>query len=452
MLQSKTMNHPLTIKDSLANKVTYFHLLAFLVSLPFDRFYSQLVFISLVLHTLITLEKKQLKQVLRKEVIILQSVFLLTVICTAWSVYRNNAFGAWEKQSAIFLFPLLFVLTDLDLNQYKNKLLAAFAYTCTALIFYLYVDAFRIISYYHFPLRKLFTPFFLNHNFSKPIGLHATYLSLYIALSIIALLMLIVNRKHHRASILLHTFCLLVLSAGLLQLASRAVLIAFLIIVNAVLPWYVATRKGKIRFLLLSVLVSALVLFCIFRTDSLNFRLVQGLRDDVSATSLPYSAADPRAKRWELAMSLVKQSPVVGFGTGAEIPMLKEAYFENKFYDSYLNELNAHNQYLSFLLKGGLFALAIYLFTLFYCFRIAIRKRDPVFIGFLVLVAVTGLSENILDVNKGIFFFAFFLSLFACAHLKKSAKPPDHKKAGNQRMASYVFLYNTEVKKPDPWL
>lgn len=446
------MNHPLTIKDRLANRVTYYHLLAFLVSLPFDRFYSQLVFISLVLHTLITLQIRQLHKIFRKEAIILQSVFLLTVVCTAWSVYRNNAFGAWEKQAVIFLFPVLFLLSDLDLERSKDKLLAGFTYTCTALIFYLYVDAFRIISYYHFPVRKLFTPFFLNHNFSKPVGLHATYLSLYVALSIISLLMFMVSRRHHRWSILLHTLCLLLLSAGLLQLASRAVLIALLIIVNTILPWYVARRKGRIRFLLLSVLVSSLVLFCIVKTDTLNLRLVQGLREDVNTASLPYSAADPRAKRWDLAINLVKESPVVGFGTGSEIPLLKEAYFENKFYDSYLNELNAHNQYLSFLLKGGVFALAIYLFTLFYCFRLAVRKREPVFIGFLVLITVTGLSENILDVNKGIFFYAFFLSLFVCSYLKQVSKPPDHKKTGNPRKASYVFLYKTKANKPDPWL
>jgi O-antigen ligase len=437
------MINPLYIKDSLVNKVTYYHLLAFLVTLPFDRFYSQLVLISLVLHSIINIHKHQLHRLFNKELVILQSVFLLTVICTAWSVYRNNAFGIWEKQLAIFLFPMIFLATDLNLKNRRQQLLTGFAFMCTAVVIYLYIDAFRIIAYYNFEPGKLFTPYFLNHNFSKPIDLHATYLSLYIAISIIALLVVLLKEKHDRTTRIIYAACILILSAGLLQLASRSVLIALLVIVNFILPWFL--QKQKIRFVFVSVLVSALVLFCIVRTDSLNLRLVQGLKDDVTASSLKYSAADPRAKRWEIAIELIKQSPVIGFGSGAELPMLKEAWFKHKFYDSYLNGLNAHNQYLSFLLKGGLFALVVYLFALIFCLRLAIRKKDPLFIGFLVLVGVVGLSENILDVNKGIFFYAFFLSLFVCSHLKITSKSNDQKKVGNQRRASHVFLYKNQV-------
>jgi O-antigen ligase len=444
------MINPLRINDSLSNRVTYYHLLAFLVSLPFDRFYSQLVFISLVLHSLITLEKNQISRIFRKEVIILQSVFLLTVICTAWSVYSENGFGVWEKQLAIFFFPLVLMLTNLELKNYRDSLVTIFAFTCTIVVVYLYADAFRIIAYYHFPFRKLFTPFFLNHNFSKPIGLHATYLSLYVALSAFSLLTSLLNKKNSRTTTVLYSVCIVILSAGLLQLASRAVLIAFLLIVNGVLPFFINEKKKKLGFLLVSLLVSGLVLFCIVRTDTLNLRLVQGFKEDVTDSSLKFSAADPRAKRWKLAVDLIRQSPVVGYGTGSEIPMLKDAYYEHKFYDSYLNSLNAHNQYLSFLLKGGLIALAVYLLTLLFAFRLAFRKKDPLFISFLLLITLTGFSENILDVNKGIFFYAFFLSLFACSHLEKHSKSIVHRSAGNHRKAYHVFLYKNHFNKTNP--
>jgi O-antigen ligase len=439
------MNNLPDIKYSLANKVTFYHLLAFLLTLPFDRFYSQLVFISLVLHSMITVEKKQLRGLFRKETLLLQSVFLLTLIATAWSVYRNNAFGIWEKQLSIFLFPMVFKLTNVDLKKHRQQLLTGFALTCTIVVIYLYVDAFRIIAYYKFSPGKLFTPIFLNHNFSKPVGIHATYLSLYIAVSIIALLTFLFTNDIKRRTRILYASCIIILSAGLLQLASRSVLIAFLVVVNCILPWFLHSRIQRIRFLSASMFVSAIVLFCIIKTDSLNLRLVQGLKDDVTASSLKYSAADPRAKRWELALDLARRSPVIGYGTGAEIPMLKDAYFGHKFYDSYLNDLNAHNQYLSFLLKGGLIALAVYLFTLFYCFRLAIRKKDPLFIGFMVLIFIAGLSENILDVNKGIFFYAFFLSFFVCSHLEPPLKSTARKQSGNQRRASHVFLYKKHV-------
>ena len=125
--------------------------------------------------------------------------------------------------------------------------------------------------------------------------------------------------------------------------------------------------------------------------------------------------------------------------TGEEIPLLKEKYFENRYFDSYLHELNAHNQYLSFLIKGGLLALGIYLFTLFYFFRLAIRQKNLFFTGFLILVIITGLSENILNVNKGIFFYAFFLGFFACSELKRKAHK-EGSQAGNPQPPKTVFI------------
>ena len=48
----------LIIKDNLINKISYYHLLAFLLMLPFDQFYSELILISLIVHTLINISKE----------------------------------------------------------------------------------------------------------------------------------------------------------------------------------------------------------------------------------------------------------------------------------------------------------------------------------------------------------------------------------------------------------
>ena len=46
------------IRDTLTNKISYYHLALFLVCLPFDRLYSELVLISLTLHTMIHFKKE----------------------------------------------------------------------------------------------------------------------------------------------------------------------------------------------------------------------------------------------------------------------------------------------------------------------------------------------------------------------------------------------------------
>jgi O-antigen ligase len=435
------MINPLNINDSTENKITYYHLLAFLVTLPFDRFYSQLVFISLLLHTIINLRRASLKYVWKKETLILQSVFLVTVISTAWSAYATHAFGVWEKQVSVFLFPLVFALNSLNVKKYANKLMAGFGFTCVLVVLYLYSDALRIIYYYHFPLKKLFTIFFLNHNFSRPIGLHATYLSLYVAVSIIAFTGFLLREKTSRTEKIFYLLSIGILAAALLQLASRSVLIGLLVILNCVVPFFCGSKKSSLRFLAVSFTSSMILIFCIAKTDMLNMRLLQGLKNDLSTESTEYSATNPRAERWNVAFGLVKESPVIGYGAGSEVPVLKEKYFENKLYDSYLNELNAHNQYLSFLITSGLAGLVIFLFTIGWGLRRAIKTRDLLFTGFLILVAIVCVSENILDVNKGIFFYAFFFSLFACPGQLKVILPEVKPEVGNPAHNKDVFLY-----------
>src|SRR3954452_6911092 len=110
------MKKLLTIKDSLNNKISVYHILLFVVSLPFDRFYSELILISFLLHTIIHFKKGSLTDFPVLRVLLLQSVFLLTVMASVHTVDQVQFLKEWEKQLAIFLFLLLFAITPLDLN------------------------------------------------------------------------------------------------------------------------------------------------------------------------------------------------------------------------------------------------------------------------------------------------------------------------------------------------
>jgi len=53
------------IQDTVENKVSYYHLAFFLVALPFDYFYSELILISFGLHTLIHVKKEEFRNIFR---------------------------------------------------------------------------------------------------------------------------------------------------------------------------------------------------------------------------------------------------------------------------------------------------------------------------------------------------------------------------------------------------
>lgn len=141
-------------------------------------------------------------------------------------------------------------------------------------------------------------------------------------------------------------------------------------------------------------------------------RYFRDLSSDLSLTVQNPQQLAPRAVRWKIGWELIKTAPFAGHGSGSEIALLKEGYFQHHLYNAYISELNVHNQYLSFLIKMGIPGLLGYLLILINAYRRAIQRKDLLFICFLVMISIAGLSENIFDVNKGIFFMAFFFTLF----------------------------------------
>jgi len=406
------------IKGAIADKITYYHLLVFVMALPFDRFYSELALISLSVHTLIHLRKTDIKRVKLSAVLMPGAIYLLTVLGTAYTKFYDEAFFEWERQLAIILFPLIILYNAFDFRRYWTNILIALAASCFFTLIYLYYNAFEVIGYNHLPLSSMFSNAFINHNFSAAIGMHATYFSMYIALGAVALICMLLNdpKKKERW---IYGFMLIVLLAGLLQLSSRAVFISFAVIVNIVIPFLYLQKKKRYYFLLVSIVFSLSIFYAITQIDNLKTRFIVDLKEDLTQASVNNNTLEPRAVRWECAWQLVKRSPLYGNGSGSEIAMLKEVYYQRKLYNSYIHELNVHNQYLSMLVKTGIIGLLVLLYVFFAGFKTAIRSRDAVFCSFMVIIAVVSFSENILDANKGIFFFAFFYSLFYLGGRKK---------------------------------
>jgi len=180
------------------------------------------------------------------------------------------------------------------------------------------------------------------------------------------------------------------------------------------MPWFLLHGKRRRWYLLISGALSCILIVGVLNSRALRDRYLSELKEDLSS-KFAGQTVEPRLERWEIATKLISKSPVIGYGSGSEIQLLQEQYFAKKFYSSYLHRLNSHNQYLSFLIKTGLWGLSIYLITLTYGFRRAIYKQDIVFFSFIMLMAIVSLSENVLDADKGVMFYSIFLSYFAFA-------------------------------------
>lgn len=398
------------IEDSLANKISFYHIMLLMASLPFDMFYSHLILISFALHTLIHLNKKNIKPVFTLRTLALQSVFFVTLVCIIYTTDTNQAFTELGRRSIIFLIPILFCLNPLDIKKYRPQLLLWFALVCTLAIIYLYIDAFITIRHYHLPFSVLFSKFFANHNFSEPINMHATFFSMQVAISLVYLLSVLLKEKVLYNK-LFYLACCIVLTAGLIQLSSKSVCITLFVIINIAVPYFLLKGVMRRKFILVTASLSVLLIAGILLSGTFRERYITELTTDLSPAKAN-QVLDSRLTRWKVVVDLIEKKPLTGYGTGTEVALLHDSFFNNKLYNSFLHNLNAHNQYLSFLLKSGIIGLLIYIATLAFGFRIAFQQKDLLFIAFMAIITTVSFSENFLDVDKGIFFYAFFFPFF----------------------------------------
>ncbi len=399
------------IKDTPANKISYYLLLAFLVTLPFDRMYSELALIGLLLHTLIHL-RGGVNWSFRWVGWMSAGIYLSTMLATLYTPNPSQAFFEWEKQLALVLFPLIAWYSGLDWQFYRLRLMKGFAFSCVFTAMYLYGVAFYNIYSLHQPWTSLFTRQYMNHAFSAPIDLHATYFSAYLALSLMGFTDMILRGKGGRLLRWGYGFAIVVCLAAIFQLASRAVCIAVVLIANIAVP--VLLTRGKLRLRLFAATFSLTVIMVavVSRNEHLHSRyllqLKQELRPDTGAVEDP----EPRMARWQCAWELIKASPWIGYGTGVETDKLKEKYYTHHLMISYTYNLNAHNQFISLWLKTGIGGVLWYVGTLIMGFRRAFRRRDIYLMAFLLIITCISCAENVLDVNKGIFFFSCFFVFF----------------------------------------
>ena len=249
--------------------------------------------------------------------------------------------------------------------------------------------------------------------------MHATFFSMQLALCLVYILSVLMKEqeKYRR---LFYLTCSIILSAGLMQLCSKSVFITLVIVINIMVPYYLFKGSGRRRFILISSSLFLLLIIGVFNSKTFSERYITQLKEDLSGQRTD-ETTDGRLSRWKVVIELIEKKPVIGYGAGSEIGLLQDGFFNNKLYSSYLNRLNAHNQYLSFLLKSGIIGLLVYLATLAFGFNMAFRRKDLFYMTFIALIVIVSMSEDFLDVDKGIFFYAFFFSFFTFSAEKPGA-------------------------------
>ncbi len=119
-----------------------------------------------------------------------------------------------------------------------------------------------------------------------------------------------------------------------------------------------------------------------------------------------------RLEFWKASLGLIKRNLVIGVGTGDMNIAFKDQY---KRMNSPLEpqyQWRSHNQFLSIFVGFGISGLLWFLFTLIYPPLILGKFRDYYYLTFFIILMISMLSEDTIESQAGVTFFAFFSALF----------------------------------------
>lgn len=136
----------------------------------------------------------------------------------------------------------------------------------------------------------------------------------------------------------------------------------------------------------------------------------------------PISDVGSRKIHWQAAIDQISKNNILfGAGTGDGHDGLYENYKKFGFETGFLEQYNAHNQYIETVLYYGIFGLALLVLLLFYGLKINYQNRDYLGIALILTFAVCMITESILQRHDGIVLCAFLVSLFSIAKAYKHA-------------------------------
>ena len=122
---------------------------------------------------------------------------------------------------------------------------------------------------------------------------------------------------------------------------------------------------------------------------------------------------DAREEIWTSVYRIAKKNFMFGVGTGDVKNELVLDYIARDFKGGIQHKFGAHNQYFEVLLAVGVIGLILFGASILVPLYFAVQEKKYLYIVFLSLFSLLCLTENIIEKQEGILWYAFLNSFFA---------------------------------------
>jgi O-antigen ligase len=330
--------------------------------------------------------------------------YFLHVFGLLFTVNYPYAMADLETKLSFLVFPLLFMSFPSGRKDFLMIALS-FAAGCTIAAVACMIHALYSYAGSHNPSSFIYE----DYSFI----MHPTYFTLYINLAFILLLKMVLdswNELHSKVKVpAISALAFLMINIILLG-ARTATATAFVTIVIYAASAIIARRafiKGIMVFLICSVLVF-IIQVKVMRIGSDRAAQVEHILDKNSKPN----SANIRFYLWRNAWEVIKEHPVFGVGTGDIKAELIAKYNKNDFSIGVDRNYSPHNQFFHTTVILGCVGLSVLLLMFLIPLIQSVRTRDVIYSLFLLMVFMNCMTEDIIEVQKGIIFFVFFYTLF----------------------------------------
>lgn len=331
-----------------------------------------------------------------------------------------SGWKSMETKMSLLLFPLLFSLGKLSEKDFYRLLK-------TIVLIVAILPVIGFFNQWGLYQTQGDSGFLYNDNLVSIFNKQAVYYALYCNTALIFLIYLIEKRKVKTTfEKVIAVLVLFLLIASMYLLASRTSMVIMVGILLSYLIWLVTQRLSKIQGVLFIlgglIMISAFVVSfpkVLNRFQSItnveyrfdNPNPINHFNGEIKEEN--WNGLNTRLALWTCAIEKIKEKPIIGYGIGDVQAALVDKYKEKNFILALQSNYNTHNQFLDILMASGLFGFIVVLVFFILLIRNCISNKNWLFFGFLLLLIISGMTENILNRNQGVVFLALILSLLA---------------------------------------
>ncbi len=399
------------------------------VFLPTRTFNQVLILFSLMLF--IRPSDIRLRFGLRPVLILLMPLFLhlFAFLVDIVQGYAGESWSRLEPHLAIFALAFLIHHTYSD-RRFRLALVAFVASVSCAITVCLAIAFYRNYAFHNeivynwdfqgtmdfyarFPIGLINWGYFTYSALAMAINFHPVYLSVYVLTAGIIvvywfLLAQTVGRKIFLSALLLY-FVLFILMLGTKMPIFAALFLVLLFIVKEAAGTHDKKRRIAYAIAFCAAIGSAVLI------PSMRYRVEHLVHTAVGFINAHknYSGSIDEMKEmhriylWKTAITAGEQKPWTGHGLWGGRRVMEKAFEAdgNPYF-------NSHNEYINHFVIAGIIGALLFTVYIIYLMVFSFKIHDYLYFAFVVLIALTAVTENFLSRNKGVVLFAFLNALF----------------------------------------